>query len=54
MHNWFLAILAEKDIITAEEAEHLSKELATSIYSTRYSDAQATIKRIFKEYNSSK
>lgn len=50
MHNWFLSILVCKEVLTEEEAECLSKELATSIYSTRFSDAHSTVKKILKEY----
>lgn len=50
MLNWVLSIMVLKEIITKEEAEHLAKELAQSIYETRFNDAHATVERILRDY----
>lgn len=50
MLNWVLSILVLKEVITVEEAEHLSKELAQTIYETRFRDAHATLERILRDY----
>lgn len=48
-HNFTLAILVEKGVITLKEAEHLSTKLAGSIHSQVFSDAYRFIQGIFKD-----
>lgn len=50
MLNWILSLLVIKEVITKEEALYYAKELASTIYSTRFEDAYATIEKMVKKY----
>jgi hypothetical protein len=39
MHNWWIAALEHAGIWTREQAEHVSKEIKTSIHRENYQDA---------------
>lgn len=53
MINWVLAILVAKGIVDDDEAKHLAEELSTTIYETRFEDAQATVQRVLRDYENS-
>lgn len=49
MFNFLLAVLVRKNLISQEEAEKLSKQLALEIHPTDFKTAQAIVERILKE-----
>lgn len=51
MLNWTLSVLVVKDLLSYEEAERLSKELALKTYPTGFNDAHAIVKGILEDVN---
>jgi hypothetical protein len=54
MLNWVLSLLVHKDVITEDEAKHLSTNLAQSIHSSRFEDAHELISKLLREYRQNK
>lgn len=51
MVNWFLSVLVYKDVLTEDEAKHLSEELGKKIYEQRFTDAYKTISTMLDDFN---
>lgn len=50
--NWILSLLVHKKLITEDEAEHLSKKLAFTVYPQNFKDAHKIIKSLLDEVES--
>ena len=54
MLNWVLSIMVIKDILTEEEAQHLSKELGQAIHASRFDDAHKLVTKLLEDYEKNK
>lgn len=51
MDNWWIATLEHKGILTYQEAEHISEQIANSIGNVKYKDASRALKEVLESYH---
>lgn len=54
MDNWWIATLEHYGILTYDEAEHLSEQIANSIGNVKYRDASRALQEILENYKGTK